>query len=75
MKRYTHLHIPDMDLWSSDQVLAVYDVCQTISAALMDRHRDALLKAMTANHAKRCSTEQNCVTTEQNLPLPFDDLF
>lgn len=75
MNRYTHLQIPDMDLWSSDQVLAVYDVCQTISAVLMDKHRDALLKKMADNHTKRCLTEQPCTTSEQNLPLPFDDPF
>ena len=73
MNRYTHLQIPDMDLWSSEQVLAVYDVCQTISAALMDKHSDALLKTMADNHARRCPSEHPCVTGEQNLQLPFDD--
>jgi len=75
MNRYTHLQIPDMDLWSSDQVLAVYDVCQTISAVLMDQHRDALLKTMADNHARRCPTEHPCDTGDQNLSLPFDDPF
>lgn len=75
MKRYTHLQIPDMDLWSSDQVLAVYDVCQTISAALMDRHKDALVRTMADNYARRCPTEPPYTNTEHNLPLPFDDPF
>ncbi len=64
MKRYTHPQIPDMDLWSSEQVLAVYDVCQTISATLMDRHTDALLSAMADNHVKRCPVEPTCTTAE-----------
>ena len=77
MNRYTHLQIPDMDLWSSDQVLAVYDVCQTISATLMDKHKDALLKTMADNHAMRCPcpSEHRCATSEQNLQLPLDELF
>lgn len=75
MNRYTHLQIPDMDLWNAEQVLAVYDVCQTISAALMDKHRDALLKTMADNHAKRCPTEPPCTTTEHNLSLPLDESF
>ena len=75
MNRYTHLQIPDMDLWSAEQVLAVYDVCQTISATLMDQHTDALIKTMADNHAKRCPTEHTCTTREQNLSLPFEDPF
>ena len=72
MNRYTHLQIPDMDLWSAEQVLAVYDVCQTISTTLMDKHEEALLKTMADNHTKRCPAEHPCTSTEQNLPLPLN---
>jgi hypothetical protein len=64
-----------MDMWSTEQVLAVYDVCQTISAVLMDRYEQDLITQMADNQDRRFPAEQECATTEQNLPLPFDDPF
>ena len=45
------------------------------SAALMDKHKNAILKTVDDNHAKRSPTEHLCKITEQNLQLPFDDPF
>ena len=46
MSDYTQLPVPDMDQWSTEQVLAVYDLCQIISVTLMDRYEDTLLEKM-----------------------------
>ena len=40
MSGYKQLPVPDMEQWSVDQVLAVYDLCQAVSAALMNRYED-----------------------------------
>lgn len=46
MTDYTQLPIPDMGQWSTEQVLAVYDLCQMISVTLMRRYEDTLLEKM-----------------------------
>jgi len=46
MSDYTQLPVPDMDQWSTEQVLAVYDLCQMISVTLMHRFEDQLLEKM-----------------------------
>lgn len=46
MSDYTQLPIPDIDQWSTEQVMAVYDLCQMISATLMYRYEDQLLEKM-----------------------------
>lgn len=70
MSTYRKLHLPDMDQWSVDQILAVYDLCQTISATLMLHHQDQLTDRMMEID-QRCE-HQICNKT---LPLPFDDPF
>ncbi len=46
MSDYTQLPVPDMDQWSTDQALAVYDLCQMICVTLMHRFEDQLLEKM-----------------------------
>ena len=46
MSDYTQIPIPDIDQWSTEQVLAVYDLCQMISVTLMHRFEDQLLEKM-----------------------------
>lgn len=46
MSGYKQLPVPDMEQWSVDQVLAVYDLCQAVSAALMNRYEDQLVEKM-----------------------------
>ncbi|MFT5895856.1 MAG: hypothetical protein ACI8VW_002731 [bacterium] len=43
---YTQLPVPDMDQWSTEQVLAVYDLCQMIRVTLMHQFEDQLLEKM-----------------------------
>lgn len=70
MSGYTQLPVPDMDQWSTEQVLAVYDLCQMISATLMNRYEDQLLEKMIECD-ERCSAVNQLA--EHNLSLPFDD--
>jgi len=53
MSAYKHLPIPDMERWTPEQILAVYDLCQTISSALMERHEDQLVEQMIALDHRR----------------------
>ncbi|OED36089.1 hypothetical protein AB833_28540 [Chromatiales bacterium (ex Bugula neritina AB1)] len=70
MNTYRQLHLPDMDRWSVDQILAVYELCQTISATLMLHHEQELIDRMM-------EIDQRCEQRIPNptLPLPFDDPF
>ena len=71
MSGYQQLPVPDMEQWSDEQVLAVYDLCQTISATLMARHEGGLLEKMMASDERRFKVSDGAHT--QNLSLPFDD--
>lgn len=72
MSGYTHLPMPDMDQWSHEQVLAVYDLCQIISATLMQRYEGQLLERMIESEQRHfAATEQ----AEYNLSLPLDEPF
>lgn len=62
MSGYKHLPIPDMEHWTPEQVLAIYDLCQTISAALMARHEDQLVELMMA-------IEQHCETNSLDIDM------
>lgn len=70
MSGYTQLPVPDMDQWSTDQVLAVYDLCQVISATLMHRYEDQLVEKMMECDKRHCAVDQ---LVEHNLSLPLDD--
>ncbi len=71
MSDYTQLPVPDMDQWSTDQVLAVYDLCQAISTTLMQRNKDQLVEKMMEIDERHCAVDQ---LVENNLSLPFDDV-
>lgn len=70
------LLVPDMDRWNTDQVLAVYDLCQTISSALMAQHKDELLQKMMEID-ERCYVNDHQVShaDDTNLSLPFNELY
>lgn len=70
MSDLRQLPVPDMEHWSIDQVLAVYDLCQTISATLMHHHKEALVDRMI--EIDRSHGHPLC---DKTLPLPFDDPF
>ena len=72
MSGYTHLPVPDMEQWSHEQVLAVYDLCQIISVTLMQRFEDQLLEKMIESEQRHFDATQQ---TERNLSLPFDEPF
>lgn len=72
MSGYTHLPIPDMEQWSHEQVLAVYDLCQIISATLMQRYEDQLLEKMIESEQRHFAATEK---VERNLSLPFDEPF
>lgn len=71
MKGYAHIAVPDMDQWNADQVLAVYDLCQMISASLRALHGEQLIEKMIAlddQHRDQYETQN-----EYQWPLPFDE--
>ena len=70
MSGYKQLPVPDMEQWSVDQVLAVYDLCQAVSAALMNRYEDQLVEKMIECDERQPTVDQ---AAEHNLSLPFDD--
>jgi hypothetical protein len=59
MSAYTQLPVPDMDQWSTEQVLAVYDLCQMISVTLMHRYEDQLLEKMIECDERHCAVNQS----------------
>ena len=74
MSGYTEIRVPDMDSWTTEQVLAVYDLCQSISATLMQRHEDQLLEKMIEIDQRTgfvSTTSSPCCNA--NLELPLDD--
>lgn len=73
MNHHTDLPIPDIDNWSAEQRLAVYDLCQTIAQTLMDRHGDELIELMAAIDAES-GVSGIVKEVNPNLTLPFDDL-
>ena len=62
------LPLPIMDTWSTEQKLAVYDLCRLISEALWQHDRDGLLEAMIHDDHERGFDLDN-----RNLELPFED--
>lgn len=56
MNDYTQIPIPDIDQWNSEQVLAVYDLCQMISTTLMLRYEDQLLEKMIESDERRSAS-------------------
>ena len=74
MKSYAHLTVPGMDQWNVDQVLAVYDLCQMISATLRALHGDQLIEKMIAlDDQHRDLFNSLEVSGEYQWPLPFDE--
>lgn len=68
------LAVPNMQNWNTDQVLAVYDLCQMISATLMARHHDELVEKMIELDRQRGFQHHVPVKdVDPNLQLPFDD--
>lgn len=74
MSGHTQIPIPDMDHWTTDQILAVYDVCQMISATLMARHEDQLLERMIEIDRRDQLDQLMPTQYDDNLQLPFDQL-
>ena len=74
MSGYTQIPIPDMDHWTTDQILAVYDVCQMISATLMARHKDQLLEKMIEIDHRIESSQLMPNEYDDNRQLSFDEL-
>lgn len=79
MRKYTQhyqdIRIVGMDQWTDEQVLAVYELCQSISAHLAISHRDELIDLMMEMDAKRMiegARDPNLMAQYQH-PLPFDD--
>ena len=68
MSGYTQLPVPDMDQWNADQVLAVYDLCQVISATLMHRYEDQLVEKMMECDERHCVVDH---LVEHDLSLPL----
>lgn len=69
------LSIPNMDQWQAGEVLAVYDLCQAISCALMARYQDELLDQMILidnHHELQQREEAECDT---RLSDALDDSF
>lgn len=73
MKDYITIPVPNMQRWNADQVLAVYDLCQMISATLMVRHRDQLIERMIELDQLRGYEHPIPVEEDPNYELPFDD--
>lgn len=72
MSGYTQIPVPDMDTWSTEQILAVYDLCQSICATLMQRHEETLVEKMIESD-EQCTPRHPCKDT--TLSLPFDEPF
>ncbi|MFT6301056.1 MAG: hypothetical protein ACJAY2_000233 [Pseudomonadales bacterium] len=63
-----------MDSWTIEQVLAVYDLCQSTSVTLIHRHEDQLLEQMIEIDQRSeviPTPDSSCCNT--NLELPLDD--
>lgn len=71
MSGYQPLPILDMEHWTTEQVLAVYDLCQTISATLMARHEDQLIEMMLEIDQCR-DVAYSDGKEDENLQLPFE---
>jgi len=57
-------------------VLAVYNLCQTISAFLMQQHKDQLIeKMMEIDQQLEIDFHHYSESTDKNLTLPFDEPF
>lgn len=66
------LPLPIMDTWSTEQKLAVYDLCRLISEALWQHDRDGLLQAMIHDDLER-GFDHSYDLDNPNLELPFED--
>ena len=64
------LPLPIMDTWSTEQKLAVYDLCRLISETLWQHDRDGLLEAMISDDRDR-GFDHACHLDNRNLELPF----
>ena len=60
-----------MATWSTEQRLAVYDLCRLISESLWQHDRDGLLEAMIRDDHERGFDHVG--DPNPNLELPFDD--
>ena len=69
--RTPRLPLAIMESWSSEQKLAVYDLCRMISESLWQQDRDGLLEAMIRDDHKRGFDHTDL--DNPNLELPFDD--
>jgi len=61
-----------MQTWSSEQKLAVYDLCRLISEILWQHDHDGLLEAMIRDDYDRGFDHVDDLHN-RNLELPFDD--
>lgn len=66
------LYVPDIDHWTIEQMIAVHDLCQSITTQLMDKHGDALIEKMLEMDRQNGSL-RNDKQHESQYPLPFDD--
>lgn len=73
MNDYSQIKVPDMEHWSVDQILAVYDLCQMISATLMELHREDLMEKMMTLDSQRGLYGTVDTLSELQWPLPFDE--
>jgi len=74
MSGYTQIRIPDIKHWIPEQVLAVYDLCQMISATLMARYENELIDKMIELDNRREVDRPVHDNYDDNLQLPFDEL-
>ena len=72
MMKTSPLPLPIMETWSSEQKLAVYDLCRLISEVLWQYDRDALLDAMIRDDQQH-GFDHPGHHDNRNLDLPFDD--
>ncbi len=61
-----------MDRWSTQQKLAVYDFCRTVSEYLWQHYRDDLLEEMLRDDIQR-GFDHHIDIDNPNLELPLDD--
>lgn len=69
------LRIPNMDQWQAGEVLAVYDLCQAISCALMARYQDELLEQMMLIDTYHELQQQEQTESDARLGVALDDSF
>lgn len=69
--------LPEIDDWTAEEALAIYDFCVRMSEVLWVSHADVLLEQMLGrpDHGgfSASPSDWRAVGGESNLELPFED--